>query len=108
MTTEKMRVSASSVISSVHDTSATPRKWRADGVVFCGGIRESVPFANRMVLFRRAFIVASVAWAVALPLATFAAAQPQVSSGPYLFALAVYLTGRAVCHQIAERSFDVW
>src|SRR5205807_8018331 len=112
MTTEKIRVSASSVIRSVHDTSATPSRWRADGVVFVVGIRVSVPSVDRMVrgltAFRRAFIAASLVWVVALPLATYAAAQPHASPATYLFALAVYLIGRAVCHQIAERSFELW
>ncbi len=41
MMTEKMRVSASSVISSVADTSATPARCRP----MREGMRESVPFA---------------------------------------------------------------
>jgi len=61
-----------------------------------------------MVLFRRAFVGASVAWAVALPLAAFIAAQTRVSPGAYLVALSIYLTGKVVCHQLAARSFELW
>ncbi len=109
MTTEKMRVSASSVMSSVHEIRATPAKYRAPG---CVGMRESVPFAGCMAvrapLFRRAFVVATIGWAIALPLATAAAASPHPASAMYLSALSVFVTGRVICHQIAERSFALW
>jgi uncharacterized membrane protein len=57
---------------------------------------------------RRAFIGASVAWAGALPLATYVAARPQTTAAPYLSALAVYMIGGAICHQRDERSFHLW
>jgi uncharacterized membrane protein len=60
------------------------------------------------VLLRRTFLAASSAWAVALPLATFAASRPAASSAVYGFALAVYSVGRIVCHQLPERSFHLW
>lgn len=59
-------------------------------------------------LATRAFVGGSLAWAAVLPLATFAAARPQPSSVVYLFALMVYVTGGAVCHQIDARSFHLW
>src|SRR5262245_49691628 len=96
MTTEKMRVSASSIIRSVADTSATPASMRA-----------SVPFAGMKIL-RRAFAGASIAWAAALPAATLVAARPALSAGPNLFAFAVYVIGSLVCHQKSERSFYLW
>ncbi len=85
-----MRVSASSVISSVPDTRATPASWRRVGAGSDSKLAGR-PFiaeectiqphghARReevvMIAFRRAFVVAAVLWAVALPLATFAAAR---------------------------------
>jgi len=58
--------------------------------------------------FRRAFVTASVAWAAALPLATFAASRSSIAPAQYLFALAAYLVGGAVCHQLDARSFHLW
>jgi uncharacterized membrane protein len=60
------------------------------------------------LLLRRSFLAASSAWAVALPLATFAASRPAASSVVYGFALAVYGVGRIVCHQLPARSFHLW
>src|SRR5437867_4112806 len=86
MTTEKIRVRASSVISSVHETSMT----------------------SPVTFLRRAFVGASVAWFGALPLATFASSQPSPSSVVYLFAFGTYLVGSLLCHQRPERSFFLW
>jgi uncharacterized membrane protein len=61
-----------------------------------------------MRYLRRAFVGGSVAWAAALPIATFAASQPQPAASAYLFALATYLVGGAVCHQLDARSFHLW
>ena len=60
------------------------------------------------MLLRRSFLAASSAWALALPLAAFAASRPAASSAVYGFALAVYAAGRLVCHQLPERSFHLW
>ncbi len=57
---------------------------------------------------RRAFVAATIGWALLLPLATWMAGRPHASSGPYLFALAVYGMGGAVCHQLPQRSFHLW
>ena len=60
------------------------------------------------MLLRRSFLAASSAWALALPLAAFAASRPAASSAVYGFALAVYAVGRVVCHQLPARSFHLW
>jgi uncharacterized membrane protein len=57
---------------------------------------------------RRALVVGSPAWAGALPLATFAAAQVHPSPAAYLGTLAIYAIGGAVCHQLEPRSFHLW
>lgn len=63
---------------------------------------------GRAALLRRLFVGASMAWATALPLAAFAVSRPAAGEPSYLFALAVYLVGGAVCHQLDERSFHLW
>jgi len=60
------------------------------------------------MLLRRAFLVASTAWATAIPLAAFAAARAHSSSVAYGFAFIVYAVGWAVCHQLPARSFHLW
>jgi len=62
---------------------------------------------NRTAL-RRAFVAATIAWALVLPLATWAAGRPHASNAPYVFALAVYGLASAVCHQLPPRSFYLW
>jgi len=57
---------------------------------------------------RRAFGGASIAWAAALPIATFIAWRPDVSVGSYLLGFGVYVIGSLVCHQRPERSFYIW
>jgi len=71
---------------------------------------ESVPFrfVESPVLWRRAFVGASILWALALPLASLAASQTPASNVGYVFAAAVYLIGSMVCHQLPARSFHVW
>lgn len=49
-----------------------------------------------------------MAWAASLPLATAAVSGAQATPGPYLFAMAIYLIGGAICHQRDERSFHLW
>ena len=97
-------------MSSVDETRATPMRCRAAG---CVGIARECTIRHRMAawrpaVFRRAFVAATIGWAVALLLATFIASRPYLSSAPYLFAVTVYLAGRTICHQIAERSFQPW
>ncbi len=57
---------------------------------------------------RRGLVVGSVAWAAALPLATFAASPAHPTSSAYVFALVVYAVGGVVCHQLEARSFHLW
>jgi len=61
-----------------------------------------------MVLLRRGFAGASIAWAVALPLASLAASRPAAPSVVYLLTLTVYAIGSVICHQRPERSFYLW
>src|SRR5262245_33628740 len=116
MTTEKMRVSASSVIRSVADTSATPASWRAAGrslvmasVYHCLPTRTPLRCrgAGRFVMIRRAFIGLSIAWAAALPLTAFAASRAVSSAILWTPIAIVYLVGAVICHQRPERSFHV-
>jgi hypothetical protein len=60
------------------------------------------------VLLRRSFLIASSAWAAAIPLAAFAATRAAGSSATYAFALGMYAVGRLVCHQLPARSFHLW
>lgn len=60
------------------------------------------------MLLRRSFLVASIAWAAAIPLAAFAATRAGGSSAAYAFALGVYAVGHIVCHQLPARSFHLW
>ena len=60
------------------------------------------------MLLRRAFLAGSIAWAVAIPLAAFAASREGAASAVYGFALSVYAIGRVVCHQLPVRSFHLW
>jgi len=59
-------------------------------------------------MLRRSFVAVSAAWAVAIPLAAAASAASAPAAVFYLFALAVYAIGGAVCHQLADRSFFLW
>ena len=63
---------------------------------------------NRILVPRDALAGASIVWAAALPLATFAASRPVASSVVALLTLAVYAIGSVVCHQRPERSFYLW
>jgi Predicted membrane protein (DUF2085) len=47
-------------------------------------------------------------WAVALPLATFAASPEHASTAGAVFGLAVYAAGSIVCHQLPDRTFRLW
>lgn len=58
------------------------------------------------MVLRRAFIAATIVWALALPLATRAVGlTSHLALG---FALAVYGAGAVLCHQVPERSFFIW
>ena len=47
-------------------------------------------------------------WALLLPLTPFIAARPHPVPAEVAVLSAVYLTGSAICHQLPERSFDLW
>src|SRR5689334_98815 len=106
MTTEKIRVSASSVISSVPETSATPARWRGDSdvSVVMGG-QCSI---RNCVHLRRAFVAGAVLWAVLLPAAAFAASRPEPAQAWYALAFVIYAAGSVLCHQLPARSFHLW
>jgi uncharacterized membrane protein len=53
-------------------------------------------------------MAASVAWAIALPLAPLAASRPHQSAALFSFAYGAYAIGSVICHQIAARSFHLW
>ena len=75
-------------------------------------MRESVPFdvrRSRLVsALQPAFVAASVAWAVMLPLAPYLASRPQASPLATAFVVAVYGIGSLICHQLPERSYRLW
>jgi hypothetical protein len=60
------------------------------------------------VLFRRAFLIGSVSWAVCIPLTAFAASRPDAASIVYGLAVAAYSVGHLICHQLPARSFHLW
>jgi uncharacterized membrane protein len=64
------------------------------------------PVSGRRV--RLAAAGAAVLWALSLPLASFAAGGRLAGSHGYPFAAVVYSVGALVCHQQAERSFELW
>jgi len=56
--------------------------------------------------FRSVFVVLTVAWALLVPAAAFAASRPSGEwTGGYVLALVVYRLGGLLCHQRPERSF---
>src|SRR5437773_7229118 len=61
-----------------------------------------------MIILGRAFVAASVTWAVLLPIAPFAASQPAPARFWYGLAFVVYGAGSFICHQLPARSFHSW
>jgi uncharacterized membrane protein len=61
-----------------------------------------------MSVLRRAFITASIAWAVLLPIAPFAASRPSPAPAWYALAFAMYAAGSFICHQMPARSYHLW
>jgi len=57
---------------------------------------------------RRAFVLASVLWAVLLPVAAYAASRSPGSSLVYGSVAVVYAIGSIVCHQLPARSIHLW
>jgi uncharacterized membrane protein len=62
----------------------------------------------RSQVLRAAFITASVAWVLMLPLAPLVAGRPHASTVSAAFALAVYAVGSMICHQLPERSYRLF
>jgi uncharacterized membrane protein len=69
-------------------------------------------YYSSALILRRAFGAAAIAWAVALPLATWITSG--TTNGPHAswplaaLALAIYKVGGFICHQLPERSFQLW
>jgi uncharacterized membrane protein len=64
--------------------------------------------ADARSALRRAFVAASVAWVIILPLAPFAASRPHAGPIVFGFAYGVYAIGSLICHQLPARSFRLW
>jgi uncharacterized membrane protein len=64
--------------------------------------------ADARSALRRAFAAASVAWAIILPLAPFAASRPRGGPIVFGFAYGAYAIGSFICHQLPARSFRLW
>jgi uncharacterized membrane protein len=71
-------------------------------------MRESVPSGVLTSVLRPAIIASSIVWALLLPLAPFVAARLHPTPAVVAFLYAVYLTGSGICHQLPERSFELW
>ena len=57
---------------------------------------------------RTAFVAAAAAWAGLLVAATFAASRPHATAFATALIVGVYGIGSAVCHQLPERSYQLW
>ena len=55
-----------------------------------------------------AFVTASIAWTLALPLTPYLATRAHASAFSAVLVFAVYSIGHLVCHQLPERSFHLW
>jgi hypothetical protein len=71
-------------------------------------MRESVPSGVLTTVLRPAFIAASVAWALLLPLVPFVASRPHATPIGTALVIAVYAVGSAICHQLPDRSYHLW
>jgi uncharacterized membrane protein len=107
--TEKMRVSANSIIRSVAETSATPASSRDEGPTgaVIGGECTISPLRPLPTLDAVA-LAAAAGWAAALPAAAWVATRPHLGGAAYAAAAVIYTIGRFVCHQRPERSFHLW
>ena len=71
-------------------------------------MRESVPSSVLTTVLRPAFVAASVAWALLLPLVPFVASRPHATPIGTALIIGVYAVGGAICHQLPERSYHLW
>ena len=111
MTTEKMRVNASSVIKSAAETDATPRSCRrieTGSPTVILRVYHSSMARTRADALRWGLVIAAFGWLTALCASTVVASLPHPGSVPYLLSLSVHLLGSYVCHQRPERSFHWW
>ena len=60
------------------------------------------------VFLRRAFVAASIAWAMLLVAVPFVASGAHLSSIAAASVVAVYGIGSLVCHQLPQRSYRLW
>jgi uncharacterized membrane protein len=67
-------------------------------------VQRSLPVHRTL---RRLFSVATIAWAVAIPVAALAAG-PAVPAAAQMAAALPYAIGAVICHQQAARSFTLW
>ena len=61
-----------------------------------------------ITVVRPAFVAASVAWALLLPLVPFVASRPHATPIGTALLIAGYAIGSAICHQLPERSYHLW
>src|SRR3954465_90843 len=118
MTTEKMRVSASSIIRSVPEVHATAIRSRRRSTAAGAAIADECTIGKsriegmqpfRPVLpIRVAFGALALLWPAALAAATRIAALPQRGDAAYLLSAALYFSAGLLCHQRPERSFYLW
>src|SRR6476469_9730789 len=119
MTTEKMRVSASSIIRRVPDVQATAIRSRRAGARSPGaGIadectigklpRNPLQDGRGTLPIRSVFASLALIWPAAMLAATRIAALPYRGTSAYLLSAAVYYSGSLICHQRPERSFWFW
>src|SRR5436190_8573826 len=111
MTTEKMRVSASSVIRSVPETRATPASGRGEFEVIV--LRAECTIRPRMGRFdsvvRRVFFFAAIVWAAIIVFApALVDAARTGGRAASAVAFAIYTGCSAICHQRPERSFQLF
>ena len=60
------------------------------------------------LVLRRAFVAASLAWALLLVAAPFLASRAHASGLATATVVAVYAIGSLVCHQLPKRSYRLW
>ena len=60
------------------------------------------------LVLRRAFVAASLAWALLLVAAPFLASRAPASGLATATVVAVYAIGSLVCHQLPKRSYRLW
>jgi len=61
-----------------------------------------------VTVLRRALMGAAVLWAALVPLVPFLVSHVQRSTPAWMLSLGAYAVGSAICHQLPERSFQLW